>query len=199
MANINSMNVGGQLSMIEDTAAREMEANAYDPTQTYAKEDICIYNDKLYEANTAIATSEAFNIAHWTETTLGKIAQKHRDSISQLTKKREWTKVSFVGSSNSVEEAISSKKCANVTNTAKEITVDITVKRNASASIKFSQYIKTYGSYPGGYYNSDKYYASYQIGYSNNIIYLSKSWLKVVDNGTEYDNADTVKVDVYYR
>lgn len=85
MANINSMNVGGQLSMIEDTAAREMEASAYDPTQTYAKEDICIYNDKLYEANTAITTAEAFNIAHWTETTLGKIAQKHRDSISQLT------------------------------------------------------------------------------------------------------------------
>ena len=87
MANINSMNVGGQLSMVEDTAAREMEANAYDPTQIYAKEDICIYNDKLYEANTAITTPEVFNIAHWTETTLGKIAQKHRDSISQLTEK----------------------------------------------------------------------------------------------------------------
>ena len=87
MANINSMNVGGQLSIIEDTAAREMEANAYDPTQTYAKEDICIYNDKLYEANTAITTPEAFNIAHWTETTLGKIAQKHRDSISKLIEK----------------------------------------------------------------------------------------------------------------
>ena len=87
MANINSMNVGGQLSMTEDTAAREMEANAYDSTQTYEKEDICIYNDKLYEANTAIATPEAFNIAHWTETTLGKIAQKHRDSISKLTEK----------------------------------------------------------------------------------------------------------------
>lgn len=88
MENINSMNIGGQLSMIEDTAAREMEAKAYDPTQTYAKEDICIYNDKLYEANAAIATPEAFNIAHWTETTLGKIAQKHRDSISQLTEKK---------------------------------------------------------------------------------------------------------------
>lgn len=88
MANINSMNVGGQLSMIEDTAAREMEANAYDPTQTYAKEDICIYNDKLYEANTVIATPEAFNIAHWTEITLGKIVQKHRDSISQLTENK---------------------------------------------------------------------------------------------------------------
>ena len=89
MANINSMNVGGQLSMVEDTAAREMEASAYDPTQTYAKEDIVIYDNKLYEANTDISIAEAFNIAHWTETTLGKIAQKHRDSISQLTDKRK--------------------------------------------------------------------------------------------------------------
>lgn len=97
MANIDSMNVGGQLSMIEDTAAREMEANAYDTTQTYAKEDICIYNDKLYEANTAIATPEAFNIAHWTETTLGKIAQKHRDSISQLTEKTTITPTPITG------------------------------------------------------------------------------------------------------
>ena len=198
MANINSMNVGGQLSMIEDTAAREMEANAYDPTQTYAKEDICIYNDKLYEANTAIATPEAFNIAHWTETTLGKIAQKHRDSISQLTKKREWTKVSFVGAVD-VKLSIPSNKCARVPSTAEEICVEITAKRNASTTIKFSQYLKTPGTYNGGYYNSDKYYASYQIGYSNNIIYLDKSWLKVVDNGIEYNNVDTANVDVYYR
>lgn len=97
MENINSMNVGGQLSMIEDTAAREMEANAYDSTQTYAKEDICIYNDKLYEANTAIATPEAFNIAHWTETTLGKIVQKHRDSITQLTEKNNMIQIDSTG------------------------------------------------------------------------------------------------------
>ena len=97
MANINSMNVGGQLSMIEDTAARDMEANAYDSTQTYAKEDICIYNDKLYEANTSIVTPEAFNIAHWTETTLGKIAQKHRDFISKLTENFQWSDKKSLG------------------------------------------------------------------------------------------------------
>nr|DAR04550.1 MAG TPA: hypothetical protein [Bacteriophage sp.] len=116
-----------------------------------------------------------------------------------LTEKTDWTKVSFVGSSNSVDEAISSKKCANVPNTAKEITVDITVKRNSATTIKFSQSIKTYGEYCGGYYNSDKYYASYQIVYRRDIIMLYKSWLKVVDNGAAYDNSDTVQVDVYYR
>lgn len=109
MANINSMNVGGQLSMIEDTAARDMEANAYDATQTYAKEDICIYNDKLYEANTAITTPEVFNIAHWTETTLGKIAQKHRDSISQLTEKS-----AKIGTIANVKSVVASQNWTNV-------------------------------------------------------------------------------------
>lgn len=119
--------------------------------------------------------------------------------MEDLTEKTDWTKVSFVGSSNSIDEAISNKKCANVPNTAKEITVDITVKRNSDTTIKFSQSIKTYGEYCGGYYNSEKYYASYQIVYRRDIIMLYKSWLKVVDNGTAYDNSNTVQVDVYYR
>ena len=110
----------------------------------------------------------------------------------------EWTKVSFVGAVD-VAVSVPSDKCARVPSTAEEICVEITAKRNASTTIKFSQYLKTPGAYNGGYYNSDKYYASYQIGYSNNIIYLNKSWLKVVDNGTAYDNSDTVQVDVYYR
>lgn len=119
-------------------------------------------------------------------------------AVSELTEKREWTKVSFKGAVD-VTASIPSDKCARVPSTAEEICVEITVKRNASTSIKFSQYLKTYGAYLGGYYYSDKYYASYQLGYSNNIIYLYKSWLRVVDNGVEYNNADTVQVDVYYR
>lgn len=104
-----------------------------------------------------------------------------------------------MGASESIDNAISSGKCASVPNTAKEIVVDITVKRNAATQIKFSQSIKAYGEYVGGYYNSEKYYASYQIAYRLDIIMLYKSWLKVVDNGTTYDNSDTVQVDVYYR
>lgn len=121
-----------------------------------------------------------------------------KTETTNLTEKREWTKVSFKGAVD-VTASIPSDKCARVPSTAEEICVEITVKRNASTSIKFSQYLKTYGAYLGGYYYSDKYYASYQLGYSNNIIYMYKSWLKVVDNGAEYDNADTVQVDVYYR
>ena len=121
-----------------------------------------------------------------------------QQNINSLTEKREWTKVSFKGAVD-VTASIPSDKCARVPSTAEEICVEITVKRNASTSIKFSQYLKTYGAYLGGYYYSDKYYASYQLGYSNNIIYMYKSWLKVVDNGAEYDNTDIVQVDVYYR
>ena len=121
------------------------------------------------------------------------------ETTTALTEKTEWTKVSFVGASESIDNAISSGKCASVPNTAKEIVVDITVKRNAATQIKFSQSIKAYGEYVGGYYNSEKYYASYQIAYRRDIIMLYKSWLKVVDNGTTYDNSDTVQVDVYYR
>lgn len=115
-----------------------------------------------------------------------------------LTEKREWTKVSFVGAVD-VTLSIPSNKCAKVPITAEEVCVEIIVKRNVSTTIKFSQYLKTPGDYIGGYYNSEKYYGSYQLGYNNNIIYLNKSWLRVVDNGVEYNNADTVQVDVYYR
>ena len=109
----------------------------------------------------------------------------------------DWTKVSFVGVADA--PSIPSDKSAKVPSTVKEIYVEITVKRRENTVIKFSQYIKTSGFYIGGYYNSDKYYASYAIGYSNNTIYLSKSWLKVVDDGKAYDNTNTAQVDVYYR
>lgn len=44
--------------------------DAYDPTQTYAVGDYCIYNNTLYRCNTAIATAEAWNSAHWTATSI---------------------------------------------------------------------------------------------------------------------------------
>ena len=120
-----------------------------------------------------------------------------KEAVSELNEKMEWTKVSFVGATDA--PSIPSNKSAKVPSTAEEICVEITVKRRENTTIKFSQYIKTSGFYIGGYYNSDKYYASYAIGYSNNVIYLSKSWLKVVDDGTAYDNIDSAQVDVYYR
>lgn len=197
MADAKGAYIGGVPVQFKDAAARAMISDEYNSAETYAKGNLCIYNGKIYEA--IKETTGTWDATAWEETTLAKVNSKLNGDIIGLSEKTNWTKVSFVGSSNSVDEAISSKKCANVPNTAKEITVDITVKRNSATTIKFSQSIKTYGEYCGGYYNSDKYYASYQIAYRRDIIMLYKSWLKVVDNGTAYNNADTVQVDVYYR
>ena len=196
MADAKGAYIGGVPVQFKDAAAREMISDEYNSAETYAKGNLCIYNGKIYEAiKETIGTWDA---TAWKETTLAEVNAKMRSDITNLTEKMEWTKVSFVGAVD-VTASIPSNKCARVPSTAEDICVEITAKRNASTTIKFSQYLKTPGAYNGGYYNSDKYYASYQLGYSNNIIYLNKSWLKVVDNGTEYNNADKVQVDVYYR
>ena len=196
MADAKGAYIGGVPVQFKDAAARAMISDEYNSAETYAKGNLCIYNGKIYEA--IKETTGTWDATAWEETTLAEVNAKMRSDITNLTEKREWTKVSFKGAVD-VTASIPSDKCARVPSTAEEICVEITVKRNASTSIKFSQYLKTYGAYFGGYYYSDKYYASYQLGYSNNIIYMYKSWLKVVDNGAEYDNTDIVQVDVYYR
>ena len=194
MAEVKGSYVGGTPVYFKDEKARAMLSNV--PAENYAAGNLCIHEGKLYKATKA--TTGTWDATAWTETNLAEVNAGMQKSITDLTEKREWTKVSFIGAVD-VAVSVPSDKCARVPSTAEEICVEITAKRNASTTIKFSQYLKTPGAYNGGYYNSDKYYASYQIGYSNNIIYLNKSWLKVVDNGTAYDNSDTVQVDVYYR
>ena len=196
MADAKGAYIGGVPVQFKDAAARAMISDEYNSAETYAKGNLCIYNGKIYEA--IKETTGTWDATAWEETTLAEVNAKMRSDITNLTEKREWTKVSFVGAVD-VTLSIPSNKCAKVPITAEEICVEITVKRNVSTTIKFSQYLKTPGDYIGGYYNSEKYYGSYQLGYNNNIIYLNKSWLRVVDNGVEYNNADTVQVDVYYR
>lgn len=183
-----------------DTAlgnAAKRTGDKFNETETYAVGNLCIKDDLLYKF-TAAKEAGAWDETKVKATTIEAEFEQLNGDITQLTEKRKWTKVSFKGAVD-VTASMPSDKCARVPSTAEEICVEITVKRNASTAIKFSQYLKTYGTYLGGYYYSDKYYASYQLGYSNNIIYMYKSWLKVVDNGAEYDNTDTVQVDVYYR
>ena len=45
-------------------------SNEYDETSTYAVGDLCIYDNALYSCNTDIVTPEAWNSAHWTQTSL---------------------------------------------------------------------------------------------------------------------------------
>lgn len=196
MAEVKGSYVGGTPVYFKDEKARAMLSNEYVPAENYAAGNLCIHEGKLYKATKA--TTGTWDATAWTETNLAEVNAGMQKSITDLTEKRKWTKVSFVGAVD-VTLSIPSNKCAKVPITAEEICVEITVKRNVSTTIKFSQYLKTPGDYIGGYYNSEKYYGSYQLGYNNNIIYLNKSWLRVVDNGVEYNNADTVQVDVYYR
>ena len=50
--------------------------DAYDATSTYEINDICIYNNVLYKANTDISVPEAWNASHWDATTVAD-AMKH--------------------------------------------------------------------------------------------------------------------------
>lgn len=87
MENTNCINFGGQPTMLEDTAARNMTANPYDGESTYKKGAICIQNNKLYEAKQNIDAAEQFTEAHWNETTLGDIVAKNKSDISTLNEK----------------------------------------------------------------------------------------------------------------
>lgn len=39
--------------------------DAYDPTHTYAVDDLCLYGEDVYKCKTAISTAEAWTPAHW--------------------------------------------------------------------------------------------------------------------------------------
>lgn len=56
-------------------------AEEYDPTATYAINDLCIYNNTLYRCNTAISTPEAWNSIHWTQTTVDEQLDTIHDEI----------------------------------------------------------------------------------------------------------------------
>ena len=57
-------------------------ASAYDSTATYAVGDLCIYNNDLYECNTAISVAEAWDSTHWTQATVaGQLANSGKDVI----------------------------------------------------------------------------------------------------------------------
>ena len=63
---INATNLNKMENGIAD-ANGAIGASNYDSTATYAVNDICIYNNKLYKCKTAISTAEAWNSSHWEE------------------------------------------------------------------------------------------------------------------------------------
>ena len=51
---------------VPEIAKRQLVAPEYDSTSTYAVGDVVIYDNVLYECNTAISTAEDWTSAHWT-------------------------------------------------------------------------------------------------------------------------------------
>lgn len=54
----------------EDEEGRGMVTDAYDATKTYAEGALCINDNKLYKAVSAIETAEVWTPDHWTQTNI---------------------------------------------------------------------------------------------------------------------------------
>lgn len=53
-------------SLNRDTVTLGLGSDTYDNTSTYAVGDMVIYNNVIYECNTAITTAEDFDSTKWT-------------------------------------------------------------------------------------------------------------------------------------
>ena len=57
----------------------------YDATATYNVGDVIIYQNDLYECNTAISTAEAWTAAHWTKTSASALIEKYKFHVVNLS------------------------------------------------------------------------------------------------------------------
>ena len=64
--------------------AKGISSDAYDNSKSYAVGDYCIYDNKLYRCITAIESAEAFNIAKWEQTTVGKEVEQLNSNLDGL-------------------------------------------------------------------------------------------------------------------
>ena len=71
--------------------AKAISSDAYDNSKLYAVGDYCIYENKLYRCITAIESAEAFTIAKWEQTTVGKeVKQLNSNLDSKLGEVATW-------------------------------------------------------------------------------------------------------------
>lgn len=63
--------INSNISNLNDTKLNKtVVTDAYSSSKTYAVGDYCIYENTLYKCTTAIQTTEGWNSAHWTATTI---------------------------------------------------------------------------------------------------------------------------------
>ncbi len=74
---------GGQLKKTPVHAlAASSSAQAYSASAAYAVGDYCNYGGKLYRCKTAVPAGEAWNAAHWVETSLNKELSAKQDKLA---------------------------------------------------------------------------------------------------------------------
>lgn len=65
-----TLDIGDNLTDGVNILSNIINAPAYSSDETYSLNSYCTYNDSLYKCTTAITVPEAWNSAHWTETTV---------------------------------------------------------------------------------------------------------------------------------
>ncbi len=65
-----------------------MIIDKYDSSKTYSAGDYCIYSDDLYKCTTAITTSEAWNVSHWTKVQIGRELGNLKSAIHDVLAER---------------------------------------------------------------------------------------------------------------
>ena len=86
--NANFDKIDQQMRNNEDGVnfAKGISSDAYDNSRSYAVGDYCIYDNKLYRCITAIESAEAFNIAKWEHTTVGKEVKQLSSNLDVIGK-----------------------------------------------------------------------------------------------------------------
>ena len=151
--------------------AKCISSDAYDNSKSYAVGDYCIYDNKLYRCITAIESAEAFNIAKWEQTTVGKEVKQLNSNLKDVNK------VIYLASSSDPIECIKS----NWSNIANDKSFNLLVQTSA----------RKYGAF--GYKYGDNYGSCMIISFDNT--YAPKM---LFNNGGTW-SAKTLSMSYSYR
>lgn len=76
--------LGNRVDNIANKTDSALGYDEYSSTSTYVVGDYCIYNNKLYVCNTAIATAEEFDSTKWTETSVDELISQNKEDIANI-------------------------------------------------------------------------------------------------------------------
>lgn len=122
----------------EDEEGRDMVTDAYSASQTYNKGALCIYDNKLYKATSAISTAEVWTPDHWSQTDINTELGAVNGAIGS-------TDISGIGD-GSITGALSSLNADRNTYYHQKNTDNTTLTRNVETQLS-SYTVKAAGTY----------------------------------------------------